>query len=116
LKPESAWNLYVDATTVDVSKALLLVISADCFAVAQYYYAMRAYEVLSKFERGQHYIDGFIASAVGVIRGVLTAKEPTRRLTEIMTILGQEPAAAQVLHTIQRYALDSGLANEPDPF
>jgi intraflagellar transport protein 56 len=115
-KPAAAWNLYVEATTVDVSKALLAVISADCFVMAQYYYAMRAYDVLSKSERGQNYTDGLIASAVGVFRGVLTAKEPTSRLTEIMSILGQEPAAANVLQTIQRYALDSGLANQPDPF
>jgi intraflagellar transport protein 56 len=115
-RPGSAWNLYVDAATLDVSKALLAVISADCFAMAQYYYAMKAYGLLSKFERRQNCIDGLIASAVGLFRGVLTAKEPTSRLAEIMTILGHEPAADKALQIIQRYTLESGLANEPDPF
>jgi intraflagellar transport protein 56 len=107
-KPESAWALYVDATTPDDSKTLLNIIAADSFSLGQYYYAMRAYDVLSKYDVDNAYRNGLIASAVGVFRGVLSGKESSNKLSEVMSTLAPEPEAAEVLHTIQRYAMESG--------
>jgi intraflagellar transport protein 56 len=115
-KPQAAWNLYVDATSTEDSKTLLHIIASDCFQSGQYYYAMRAYDVLSKYESDPSFREGLVASAVGVFRGVLTRKEPRDRLTEIIAILSQEPEAKQVLQTIQQYALDSGELDEPGPY
>lgn len=113
-KPEAAWNLYVDATSTDDSKTLLHIIAADCFAGGMYYYAMRAYDVLSKYETDPHFKDGLIASAVGVFRSVLTKKETPDKLSEVINVLSSEPDAAQVLQTIQQYALESGALDEPE--
>lgn len=107
-KPEEAWRLYLDSTSTDDSKALLHIISSDCFSTGQYYYAMRAYDVLTKYETELQYKDGLIASAVGVFRGVLTRKESSDKLTEVINILSTEPDAAQVVQTIRQYAMDSG--------
>lgn len=113
-KPEAAWNLYVDATSTDDSKTLLHIIAADCFAGGMYYYAMRAYDVLSKYETDPHFKDGLIASAVGVFRSVLTKKETPDKLSEVINVLSSEPDAAQVLQTIQQYAIESGALDEPE--
>lgn len=107
-KPEEAWRLYVDLNSTEDSKTLLHIISSDCFSTGQYYYAMRAYDVLTKYETDPQYKDGLIASAVGVFRGVLTRKESSDKLSEVINILSGEPDAAQVLQTIQQYAIDSG--------
>ena len=112
-KPEAAWNLYVDATSTDDSKTLLHIIASDCFSSGLYYYAMRAYDVLSKYETDPHFKDGLIASAVGVFRSVLTKKETSDKLSEVINVLSSEPDAAQVLQTIQQYALESGVLDDP---
>lgn len=113
-KPEEAWKLYVDLTSAEDSKTLLHIIASDCFSSGQYYYAMRAYDVLTKYETEQSLRDGLIASAVGVFRGVLTRKETADKLSEVITILSGEPDAAQVLQTIQQYAMESGDFDDED--
>jgi intraflagellar transport protein 56 len=107
-KPEAAWNLYVDATSTEDSKALLRIIASDCYLAASYYYAMRAYDVLAKYEPDPTFKDGLVASAIGVFRGVLTKKETSDKLSEVMNILAGEPDARQVLQAIQQYAFESG--------
>jgi intraflagellar transport protein 56 len=107
-KTSAAWSLYTDATSTEDSKTLLHIIASDCYASGQYYYAMRAYDVLSKYETDPSFRDGLVASSVGVFRGVLTRKEPPERLRELISILSQEPDARQVLLAIKQYALDSG--------
>lgn len=107
-KPEAAWNLYVDSTSTEDSKTLLTIIASDCYMAGHYYYSMRAYDVLCKYETNPAYRDGLIAASVGVFRGVLTRKETSDKLSEIMSVLAGEPDAAQVLSTIQQYAMESG--------
>ncbi|OHT00759.1 TPR Domain containing protein [Tritrichomonas foetus] len=107
-KAEAAWNLYNEATSPEDSKTLLNIIAADCFQTGQYYYAMRAYDVLSKYEVDPTFREGLIASAVGVFRGILTKKETSDKLSEVMSILGGEPEASDVLQTIQTYAMEAG--------
>jgi intraflagellar transport protein 56 len=112
-KPEAAWNLYIDSNSTDDSKALLRIIGSDCFLAGSYYYAMRAYDVLAKYEPDQNYKDGMVSSAVGVFRGVLTKKESNDKLSEVMNLLAQEPEAQQILQAIQQYAFESGELDAP---
>jgi intraflagellar transport protein 56 len=107
-KPSNAWNLYVEATQTEDAKTLLQIIGPDCYASGAYYYAMRAYDVLAKFEGDPALREGMIASAVGVFRGILSRKEPRDRLSEVLTTLSSEPEAAQTLQTIQNYIETSG--------
>ena len=107
-KAEAAWNLYVDATSTEDSKTLLNIIASDCFLAGQFYYAMRAYDVLSKYETDPSFRDGLIASSVGVFRNILSKKESPEKLTEVLSILGSEPDAADVYQTIQQYAIETG--------
>jgi intraflagellar transport protein 56 len=107
-KPESAWNLYVDATSTDDSKSLLRIIASDCYSAGAYYYAMRAYDVLTKYETDPNFKNGLVAAAVGVFRGVLTKKESADKLSEVMNILAGEPDARHILQAIQQYSFESG--------
>jgi intraflagellar transport protein 56 len=107
-KPEAAWNLYVDATSTEDSKTLLKIIAADCFQAGLYFYSMRAYDVLAKFEMDPSFKDGLVASAVGVFRCVLTKKETPERLMDVINALAGEPSASAILQTIQQYQIESG--------
>ena len=107
-KPESAWNLYIEATQTEDAKTLLQIISTDCYESGAYYYAMRAYDVLSKFEGDAVSREGMIASAVGVFRGILSQKESADKLSEVLAALSSEPEAEATLNTIQEYIESSG--------
>ena len=107
-KAEAAWNLYVDATSTEDSKTLLNIIASDCFLSGQFYYSMRAYDVLSKYETDPSFRDGLIASSVGVFRSILSKKESPDKLSEVLSILGSEPDASDVYQTIQQYAMETG--------
>jgi intraflagellar transport protein 56 len=107
-KPDSAWDLYAEATQAEDAKQLLQVIGADCYAAGAYYYSMKAYDMLAKFEGDPALREGMIASAVGVFRGILSRKEPADRLGEMLAILSGEPEAANTLQAIQHYIDTSG--------
>jgi intraflagellar transport protein 56 len=107
-KPDPAWNLYVEATQTEDAKTLLQVIATECYTAGSYFYAMRAYDLLSKFEGDASLRQGMIASAVGVFRGILSRKEPADHLSDVLATLGGEPEAAQTLQSIQHYIETSG--------
>ncbi|KAH0791210.1 TPR Domain containing protein [Histomonas meleagridis] len=107
-KADDAWKLYLDATTTDESKALLNIIAADCYQSGQFYYAMRAYDVLSKYDMSPELKEGMIAAAVGTFRDILAKKEGAEKLPEIIGILADEPDAESIVQIIQQYAIDSG--------
>ncbi|OHT05457.1 hypothetical protein TRFO_26804 [Tritrichomonas foetus] len=107
-KPEAAWNLYSEATSTEDAKTLLEIISNDCFQSGDYYYAMRAYDILAKYELDTTYKEGMIASAIGVFRNVLSRRESADKLQEVLATLSTEPDAAQTLQVITDYIENSG--------
>lgn len=102
-KPDAAWNLYAEATSADDAKTLLQIIASDCYSAGAYYYSMKAYDVLSKYELDPMFKEGMIASSVGVFRNVLSRKETPDKLQDVVATLSTEPDAAQVLTTITQY-------------
>ncbi|OHS98347.1 hypothetical protein TRFO_08933 [Tritrichomonas foetus] len=111
-KPEAAWNLYSEATQTEDAKTLLEIISNDCFQNGDYYYAMRAYEILAKFEMESTHREGMIASAVGVFRNILSRRESPERLQEVVNCLAEDPEAEQTLQVIVNYVENSAQFNE----
>jgi intraflagellar transport protein 56 len=107
-KPDSAWNLYGEATQAEDAKTLLQVIAADGYAAGAYYFSMMGYDLLAKFEGDPALREGMIASAVGVFRGILSRKEPADRIGDVLAVLSGEPEAAQTLQAIQHYIETSG--------
>jgi intraflagellar transport protein 56 len=107
-RPDAAWNLYLDASSTEDSKTLLKIVASDCFQSGLYFYAMRAYDVLAKFEPDPSFKDGLVASAVGVFRGVLTRKETADKLMDVINALAGEPSASSILQAIQQYQINSG--------
>lgn len=102
-KLEAAWNLYVEATNPEDAKTLLEIISNDCYQSHDYYYSMKAYDILSKCDADPTYKEGMIASAIGVFRNILSRRESSDKLQEVITALESEPDAAQTLQVITSY-------------
>ena len=108
-EPDKAFGLYTECTNTEDAKILLQIISTECFLQGQYYYAMKAYDILAKFDPEPSMKEGMIASAVGVFRNILSRKESPDKLPEVIEVLSSEPDAAQVYQTIQNYIDTSGV-------
>ena len=107
-KLDEAWNLYAEATQTDDAKTLLTIISVDAYKGGFYYYAMKAFDVLSKYENDDTMREGMIASAVAVFQNILARKESPDKLYDVISTLASDPAAEDVLQTIQNYVETSG--------
>jgi intraflagellar transport protein 56 len=112
-KPDHAWSLYLEATQTEDAKTLLQIIATDCYQTGAYYYAMRAYDVLAKFEGDATLREGMIASALGVFKGILSKKESRDLLPDVLAALGSEPDASNTLKSIQNYMQTSGEFDDP---
>jgi len=105
--PESAWELYTESTSTEDAKTLLYIIAGDCYSTEQYYYAMKAYDVLSKFELDPDLRKGLIASALGVLKQVTEMKQMNERIQDVLEILGSEPEAEQIYKVVSDYVSSS---------
>ena len=106
-KPEEAWKIVTTCTNPEEAKLLLQIIAIDCFTTKSFYYAMKAYETLSRIDLDPSNKQGMIASAIGVFRNVLSRKETSDKIPEILEVLHDEPDAAQIVQTIENHIQNS---------
>ncbi|OHT07657.1 TPR Domain containing protein [Tritrichomonas foetus] len=106
-KLENAWNLYTESTQTEDAKTLLQIIGNDCFSAGYYYYSMKAYDTLAKYDNDQVSKEGMIASAIAVFRNVLLRKESPDKVIEALTCLGSEPDAQEIFESLQKYIENS---------
>ena len=109
--PDKAWGMYLDATDTETANALLQVIAADCFEDGFYLYAMRAYDIMSKFEMDETMSEGMIASAIGAFKNIVTNNDSANNVQEILSVLNSDPKCEQYYNIIQQYVDD-----HPDQF
>ena len=112
-KPQEAWKLYIDSTSTEDAKILLQIIANDCFLAAEYYYAMKAYDILCKCDMEPTYKEGLIASAIGVFKGELAMGTlNSDNMSEVITALSSEEEAHSVLDTIEQYLESNQTLND----
>ena len=111
-KPDEAWKLYIESTTTEDAKILLQIIAHDCFVSSEYYYAMKAYDILCKCDVDPTYKEGLIASAIGVFQSELMSDNlNSDNMSEVITALSSEEDAKSVLETIEQFLESSQTLN-----
>lgn len=100
-KCDKAWELYIQATQTDDANTLLQIISNEAYLSGQYYYAMKAYHALTQFDLNPGYKQGMIASSAGLFRSILSQKEDSSYVIEILTILNSDPDDQQMMSALQ---------------
>lgn len=111
-KLEQAWNLYMEATSPEDSKTLLVIIANDCYQCSEFYYSMRAYNMLASCDEEPSYREGMISAAIGVFRNILSRKDTADKLQDVFACLEAEPAAEQILQIIREYLESSGMLSQ----
>ena len=83
-KPHLAWEIYINMETSNESLSLLNLIANDCYKMGQFYFAMKAFDVLERLDADPEFWEGKRGAAVGVFQMVCAGVESKERLIEVI--------------------------------
>jgi len=86
-KPHLAWEIYINMETSNESLSLLNQIANECYKMGQFYYAVKAFDVLERLDPDPEFWEGKRGAAIGVFQKVVAGNENKERLIEVIQIL-----------------------------
>jgi len=98
-KPHLAWEIYINMETSNESLALLNLIANDCYKMGQFYYAVKAFDVLERLDPDPEFWEGKRGAAIGVFQRTILGQESTDKLQEVVNLL-RSTSNPQVEHMI----------------
>lgn len=111
-KPRLAWELYLKMETSPESFNLLQLIANDFYKMEQYFYAMKAFDVLERLDPSPEYWEGKRGACVGVFQKMIAGQEPTDQFGEVISTLrnSASPQADFVVKTMKKYARENRIS------
>ena len=86
-KPHLAWEIYINMETSNESLALLNLIANDAYKMGQFYYAVKAFDVLERLDPDPEFWEGKRGAAIGVFQMVIAGAENKEKLIEVIQML-----------------------------
>ena len=110
-KPHLAWEIYINMETSNESLNLLNLIANDCYKMGQFYYSVKAFDVLEKLDPDPEFWEGKRGAAVGVFQMVVAGKEKTERLVEVIAMLKNtvNPQVEYFVQIMKRWGKEKNL-------
>ncbi|XP_065215212.1 intraflagellar transport protein 56-like [Planococcus citri] len=108
-KPQSAWELYLKMETSAESFSLLQLIANDCYRMAQFWHAAKAFDMLERLDPLPEYWEGKRGACVGVLQMIIAGRQARDSLSDMVQLL-RNSANAQVepiIRVIKRWAKDN---------
>lgn len=110
-KPSMAWSVYFNMENSNESFTLLQLIANDCYRMGQFYYSLKAFDVLERLDPDPEYWEGKRGAAVGVLQMVIANKESKDKLVETVEILRNtnNPQVEYIVRVITKWAKDNNI-------
>ncbi|XKL67233.1 hypothetical protein PGB90_010653 [Kerria lacca] len=108
-KPQSAWELYLKMETSAESFSLLQLIANECYRMAQFWHAAKAFDMLERLDPLPEYWEGKRGACVGVLQLIIAGRQARDTLSDVVQLL-RNSANTQVepiIRTIKRWAKDN---------
>lgn len=86
-KPHMAWEIYINMETSNESINLLNLIANDCYKMGQFYYSLKAFDVLERLDPDPEFWEGKRGASIGVFQMVIAGKEQKEKLIEVIQML-----------------------------
>lgn len=74
-KPQSAWELYLKMDTSAESFSFLQLIANDCYRMAQFWHAAKAFDMLERLDPLPEYWEGKRGACVGVLQLIIAGRQ-----------------------------------------
>ena len=110
-KPNLAWDMYVNMESSAQSLTILTMIANDCYKMCQFYYSLKAFDVLERLDAAEEFAEGKRGSAVGVFQMIIAGKEQKDKLPEVLALLktSNNPQVEYISKVIKKWAKDSNI-------
>ncbi|KAK7601824.1 hypothetical protein V9T40_009265 [Parthenolecanium corni] len=108
-KPQSAWELYLKMETSAESFNLLQLIANDCYRMAQFWHAAKAFDMLERLDPLPEYWEGKRGACVGVLQLIIAGRQARDTLSDVVQLLRNSAnvQVEQIIRTIKRWAKDN---------
>ena len=85
-------------------------IANDCYKMGQFYFSVKAFDVLERLDADPEFWEGKRGAAVGVFQLVAAGQESKERLIEVMQMLKntQNPQIEYIIQTMKKWGKDNG--------
>lgn len=109
-KAHLAWEIYINMETSNESLALLNLIANDCYKMGQFYYSVKAFDVLERLDPDPEFWEGKRGAAIGVFQMVVAGKESKERLVEVLQMLKNtnNPQVEYFVQVMKKWGKDNG--------
>lgn len=117
-KPELAWELYSDLDMSAESFSILNLIANDCYKAQEYLYALKAFNLLERYEpTNLEYWEGKRGAAAGLFKHVVEGLKPKSLLSLIVDLLASSPnlQASQIVSYISQWAKENRIPLQVKP-
>ena len=109
-KPHLAWDIYINMETSNESLSLLNLIANDCYRMGQFYYSVKAFDVLERLDADPEFWEGKRGAAIGVFQLVVAGVEDKERLIEGIQMLkkNSNPQVEYFVQIMKKWGKDNG--------
>ncbi|XP_040573268.1 LOW QUALITY PROTEIN: intraflagellar transport protein 56-like [Lepeophtheirus salmonis] len=111
-KPRLAWELYLKMETSGEAFSILQLIANDCYKMGQFYYSVKAFDMLERLDPNPEYWEGKRGAAVGVFQAIIAGNEERQLLEEVAQILKSNsgPQVEHILKVMRKWAKDNRIS------
>lgn len=109
-KPHLAWEIYINMETSNESLSLLNLIANDCYKMGQFYYSVKAFDVLERLDPDPEFWDGKRGAAIGLFQLVVAGQETREKLVEVISMLRNtsNPQVEFFINVMKKWGEDNG--------
>ena len=111
-KARSAWELYLKMETSHESFNLLQLIANDCYKMGQFFFSLKAFDVLERLDPNPEYWEGKRGACAGAFQKIVAGKEPRDTLREI-TLMLRNTSNPQVEYYMRTFKVRSPFTDSP---
>lgn len=111
-KPRQAWSIHVKHDGSSHTLNLLTLIANDCYRLAHFHYAARAFDTLDRLDSNPEYWEGKRGACVAMFQMVIAGKLPEQFLGDAIKLLRSSfsPQADSIIKVMEDWARDKGIA------
>eukprot|EP01022_Parablepharisma_sp_SALTPOND_P028660 TRINITY_DN71360_c0_g1_i1.p1 TRINITY_DN71360_c0_g1~~TRINITY_DN71360_c0_g1_i1.p1 ORF type:complete len:467 (+),score=58.47 TRINITY_DN71360_c0_g1_i1:607-2007(+) len=106
-----AWDIYCNMEASNESLVLLSMIGNECYKMGHFYFALKAFDVLSRLDPDPEFYEGKQGAAVGVFQMVIAGKERKERMAEVISSLKStgNPQNEYIVNVMKKWAKEQGM-------
>lgn len=86
-KAQLAWQLYINMENTNDSLGVLYIIANDSYKTGQFYFAVKAFDIIERIDTDANCEDAIKGAVIGVFQMLIAGKESKEHMLEVLNIM-----------------------------